>query len=165
MAEKRPSDAAFDFCASLSSLGTTGVIVGGTAMALHGIPRATIDLDILLPAERTAIENVAYAAERVGLSAPSASLTGFLKRPELLVGQCVTLTDSQRRELVDILFEKPETFSRLLERSESIADGPMAYRVVCLADLKEMKKVSGRAIDEADIRLIEERQERDGKDG
>jgi len=32
------------------------VIVGGAALVLHGIPRSTLDVDIVIPAERETIQ-------------------------------------------------------------------------------------------------------------
>lgn len=41
-----------EFFKSLNNLGVEYVIVGGYAMAFHGVPRATQDMDILLHAEK-----------------------------------------------------------------------------------------------------------------
>lgn len=48
---------------ALNERGVAYAVYGGLALAVHGLPRATIDIDLLIPADALA-EVLAIAAER-----------------------------------------------------------------------------------------------------
>ena len=65
-----------EFTALTSTLNERGVayaVCGGLALAVHGLPRATIDIDLLIPAD-TLAEVLAIAAEK-GYTLPAKTMT------------------------------------------------------------------------------------------
>lgn len=146
-----------DFLKLLAQEQVPALLVGGAALALHGIPRSTLDIDVLIPAERQAIHKLFFLAQQAGLSSPQADLLKVVKRTDLVTGQWITFQDSAGRELVDVFLEDPRVFQRLLRRAVTRRAQGYQLKVAALDDLERMKRASGRAIDLADIALIRER--------
>ncbi len=132
------------------------VIVGGAALALHGIPRSTLDVDIVVLSKAPVILKLFRIAETLGLKCRHAHLVDLADRPELLVGQWMTFTDESKRELVDVLLESEKEFRKLYQGSRKRRTARGTLRIASLNELEKMKKASGRPIDLADISLIRE---------
>ncbi len=133
------------------------IIVGGAAIALHGIPRSTLDIDIIVPAKGQIIARLSQAAGDIGLLSRDRYISALAGRPHLLIGQWITLQDKMGRELIDVFFEDEKEFNKLLKRSKNIKGEQLGFYIASLADIEKMKKVSARPIDIADIALIKER--------
>ncbi len=126
-------------------------------MTLHGIPRATLDIDILIPAQREAIINLYTTATKIGLRTSETQILRLASRAHLLIGQWITFEDPKGRELLDVGLEEIKTFKRLLSHALKRRGKEITYYVASLKDIERMKKASGRPIDLADIALIQER--------
>ena len=59
------------------------VIVGGAALVLHGIPRSTLDVDIVIPAEKETIVKVFRAANNIGLECQQSNVLSLTDKPNL----------------------------------------------------------------------------------
>ena len=55
-----------EFCLLLNEERTDYLIVGGYALALHGAPRATIDIDFLISPEPEHVSRMLTAIQRFG---------------------------------------------------------------------------------------------------
>jgi len=136
------------------------VIVGGAAIVLHGIPRSTLDIDVIVPAEADAVAKLFSLVERKNFLIRDKYIVSIANRLHLLIGQWITVQDESGGELVDIFFENEKEFDKLFKRAQRIkAEGFNLY-VASLDDLQAMKKASGRPIDLADIALIKEKKKR-----
>ena len=133
------------------------VIVGGAAIALHGIPRATLDIDIVVPAKADTAGKLFSVMQNKGLLSRDKYIFSIIDRPHLLIGQWVTLQDKSGMEFIDIFFESEKGFDRLLKRAKKIKGASFNFYIASLNDLEKMKKISARAIDLADIVLIKEK--------
>ncbi|MBU4590709.1 MAG: nucleotidyltransferase family protein [Candidatus Omnitrophica bacterium] len=133
------------------------VIVGGAAIALHGIPRTTLDIDIVVPAESGTVNKLFSIIGKAGFFSSDKYIAGIMDRPDLLIGQWITLQDKNGYELVDVFFENSKEFKALLKRSEKVKGAKFNFYIASLRDLEKMKKISGRPIDLADIVLIREK--------
>ena len=133
------------------------VIVGGAAIALHGIPRSTLDIDIIVPAEGRAVAKLFAAAENKGLLSSDRHIVNVIDKPHLLIGQWITLEDKEGREFIDIFFENEKEFKKLFRRAKRLKGRQFSFYIASLDDLQKMKKESGRPIDIADIALIREK--------
>jgi len=133
------------------------VIVGGAAVVLHGIPRGTLDIDIVIPVEEKAVSKLFSLPEELGLYIQDKHLVSFADRPDFLIGQWATLEDKNGIELIDVFFENEKEFKKLLSRADRIKGKSYSFYIASLDDLEKMKKVSGRPIDLADIALIKEK--------
>lgn len=160
MEPRRPERAPtgpFSFLKLLAREKIPFVVVGGAALALHGIPRSTLDIDLVVPAQSRAIHTLFSLARRAGLSSQQVDILKVVKQADLLAGQWITFDDPDGRELVDIFLEEPKVFQRLSRRAVTRQAKGYQLKVAALDDLERMKRASGRAIDLADIALIRER--------
>lgn len=147
----------FSFLKLLAQEKISSVVVGGAALALHGIPRTTLDIDIVVPAQAQAVYKLFSLAKRAGFSSRQMDILKVAKKAGLLAGQWITFQDPAGRELVDVFLEEPKAFQRLLRRAVTRKAKGYQLNVATLDDLERMKRASGRAIDLADIALIRER--------
>jgi hypothetical protein len=133
------------------------VIIGGAAIALHGIPRSTLDIDILVPSEGQTPVKLFSTMEGQGLSCSDKHIVKIIDRPRLLIGQWLTFTDKDGREFIDVFFEDEGEFNKIFKRAKKIKERQFSFYIASLDDLQKMKKESGRPIDLADIALIREK--------
>ncbi|HOJ41150.1 MAG TPA: hypothetical protein PKX93_06115 [bacterium] len=133
------------------------LVAGGLALSLHGIPRATIDLDLLVPAQTDVLDKLLMVTSSCGLSLSEEGIERLFSQPSLIIGQWLTFRDQENRNLLDVLVEKSDFFQDLLSRAVRVKLGSSVLRVVSLLDLRRMKVVSGRPLDLADVTLIDER--------
>ena len=134
-----------EFLRLLNAHGVDYLIVGGYAVALHGHPRSTVDLDIWVAVGEENAARVAGTLREFGFAPPELSPELFLApdriirlghppmRIEILTGvDGVTFQDSWR------------------ERIQADLDG-IPVNVISLARLRENKKASGRPKDLDDL--------------
>jgi len=141
----------------LSSGGVPYVVVGGMAMVFHGIPRATLDVDILVPAEQDTLRLLLTILEKQRLACSEEGIVLLLDRPDFLVGQWLTFADREGREVLDVMPENPASFQAISVRAVARESGGVLIPVACLEDMRLLKQASGRPVDVADIGLLDER--------
>jgi hypothetical protein len=125
------------------------LVIGGYAVALHGHPRYTKDLDIWVERSRENAQALLQALAQFGMGSLGLSEEDFLT-PD----QVVQIGYPPNR--IDILVsisgvEFPECFDR---RVEVLLDGVNVY-FIDLQHLKQNKKASGRLQDLADLENLE----------
>ena len=124
------------------------IVIGGIASVLHGIPRATFDLDILIQANEENAKNLLQALEDAGLG--SASL---INGEELLKHEITIFKDIVR---IDVQTSTPGIkFERAWENRETMDYEGQEFFVVSRDDLIASKRAAGREIDLEDVRLLE----------
>ena len=128
--------------------GVEAVLVGGYAVAFHGRPRATKDIDFVLEGG----ENLARAADALGhFGAPPAIIEAIrtMKSNEVVfLGQPPLRIDFLRA--VDGV-ETAELFAHAVD---AVLDG-VAVRVISLDDLIANKRAVGRTQDGIDADFLE----------
>lgn len=132
------------------------VVVGGAAMALHGIPRSTLDIDIAVPSRTEVITRLFETAQQVGLKSSETGTLELAEKPDLLTGQWITFEDSEGCQLLDVLLEDEPAFDGLSGRAVTRELGDQTLKVASLDDIEAMKRAVGRPIDISDIALINE---------
>jgi predicted nucleotidyltransferase len=137
-----------EFIVSLNSNGVEYLIVGGFALAFHGYPRYTGDIDIFI---RTTPEN-ARKLERVIYEFGFAT-TGLSAKDFLGVNQVVQLGQPPNR--IDILTSLTgvDFEEAWLGRAISGIDGIPVFIIGWEAFLKN-KRATGRAQDKADLEAL-----------
>jgi hypothetical protein len=141
-----------DFREMLSALSAEGVeflVVGAYAVAAHGAPRATGDLDIWV---RPAPEN----AQRVlrALRVFGAPIGGLTAGDLVLPGLVFQMGVAPRR--IDVLTGiDGVTFEDAYPRRVEIVEGSLRVPVLGRADLLANKRAAGRAKDLADVERLE----------
>lgn len=130
------------------------VLIGGYAVGLHGKPRATKDMDLLISAAGTNLQSAARALDRFG--APPEVIRGVAKlQPE----EVVYLGVAPVR--IDILREADGVETEAVIDGADLVDvGGLTIPVMGLADLILNKQASGRPQDLADVALLERVRER-----
>ena len=137
--------------------------MGGVAVVLHGYPRMTADIDLVIDLK----PSEAKLAIR--------SLTGMGLRPRVPV-EPESFADPERRQRwidergmmvfnlydpkdplrsVDLFVQPPVPFDELWSRSQLIALPSVKVRVASIQDLIRMKENTGRSLDSADIEALE----------
>lgn len=129
------------------------LLVGAYALAAHGYPRATLDIDIwVMPSPENA-EAVLRALGRFG--AP----TGDLSLSDLQKDDTIFQIGVAPRRIDIITGASGLTFESVFERSNEIDVEGIPIRVPSVEDLIENKKASGRTKDLADIEILQDLKE------
>ena len=147
---------------ALWACGVDYVVIGGVAVALWGIPRTTVDLDVAVRLTPQNLEKLWQCLETLGL------------RPRQPVGLEV-IKDRMRREqvtrekgmrvltfenpddpleVVDVLLEEVVPFEELHARRKVFRTASFGIPVASVPDLIVLKTRSGRPVDVSDIQAL-----------
>jgi hypothetical protein len=139
------------------------VLVGGLALNLHGVERATMDVDLAIAldeANLAAALDVAEALELVPVApvalreaAHPATLERWRRDKNMIAFGL--RPQSGTGPVVDLLMKLPFPFESLLQRAISRTVGDVTVTVACVDDLIAMKKAAGRPLDLADVASLE----------
>jgi len=138
-------------------------LVGGVAVNLHGVPRMTYDIDIVVRMDeatlRAAAEALAELGLRCRLPVALASLADVAERTRLETERnlfAVTFTDpSDPLREVDVLVAPSVDPDGVVERRIVRAAGSFDVAIASVDDLVRMKRAAGRPQDLADIAHLE----------
>ncbi len=124
------------------------VVIGGIAAILHGVPRATFDLDILIEATAENAERLLEALLAAGLG------TAALTTPAEVLAHEITIF--QDRVRIDVQTATPGLcFADAWEHRLTVAYEGQAFFILAKADLIRAKRAAGRPVDLEDVRLLE----------
>ena len=138
-----------EFIESLNANHVRYLIVGGYAVALHGHPRYTKDLDIWVESNRDNAKALILALEQFGMGS-----LGLVEEDFLISDQVVQLGYPPNR--IDILSSIPGVeFSECYVRRIEISLDGVKVSFIDLEGLKQNKKASGRIQDLADLENLE----------
>ena len=144
-----------DVAEALEARGVRYAVVGGVAVNLHGIPRLTYDLDIVVERDAFQLAQCRAALEALGLRCRLPLALESLAS-ETVEALRVTFTDplDPLRE-VDVLVDTPIAVNELIERSRRLESKVVSLQVVSLADLVALKRAAARPQDLADLAHLE----------
>lgn len=139
------------------------VIVGGIAVILHGSPRLTADLDIVIDLEPVkagrAIDVLQRAGFRAEIPVDIREFADETVRRSWMAEKhmkALSLHDLDTPPtVIDILAESPIAFEDLYRRANLISLDEMTLRVASIPDLIVLKRLSGRPEDLSDIAELE----------
>jgi hypothetical protein len=121
------------------------LIVGGYAVAFHGHPRATADIDIWIPTREETAHQVVVVLKAFGFDVPELSPDVFLRPDQvILLG-----TPPLRIELLTTI--AGVDFDACYARAVQTTFDGVDVRLIALDDLKTNKRASGRHQDLADL--------------
>lgn len=149
----------FDVINSLESEKLRYAIVGGYALALHGLVRATMDVDIVLSLNIKDFQSAESCLNKIGLQSRIpvgakeviSMREEFIKNRNLIAWSFVDYKDPSR--VVDILITRDIKTLKL----EKISVAGRKINVCSLEDLIEMKLEANRPQDQLDIVNIRKR--------
>ncbi len=124
------------------------LVIGGIAAVLHGVPRATFDLDILIEATEDNAERLLEAMIEARLG------TATLIDSQELLAQEITIF--QDRVRIDVQTKTPGLeFETAWQHKETMVYQNRSFYVLSREDLIASKRAAGRPVDLEDVRLLE----------
>ena len=138
-------------------------LVGGVAVNLHGIPRMTYDVDIVVQTDLVTLRGCRIALSALGLSCrlpivlemlANADERARLETERNLVAVTFTDPTNPLRE-VDVLVAPSIDPDGIVERSVARSAGAFEVRIASIDDLVRMKRQAARPQDLADIFHLE----------
>ncbi len=139
-----------DFLRALNRHRVRYLLIGGYAVAFHGYPRATKDLDLWIEA------NPENAARALAAIRDFFGETLGLVENDFLSPGVIQLGYAPNRIDLVILPDAPLSFEEAYARAEETLVEGIPVRVVGRKDLLTLKRAFGRAQDRADIEALEE---------
>lgn len=139
------------------------LLVGGIAMNLHGVPRMTMDVDIVLAMDEANLRAFLDAANDLGLQPVAPVKIGELLDPSTrhawvsekhMIAFALRPRDP-KGPTVDILIEPPIDVAGSLKRAETKVIEGVRVPLAAVEDMISLKCSTGRAQDEADIEQLE----------
>ena len=123
------------------------VVIGGIASILHGVPRATFDLDILIESTPENAQRLLDALLEAGLG--TAALTSV---QGLLANEITIFKDRVR---VDVQTATPGlVFTDAWLRRKTVTYNGQEFFILSKEDLVRSKRAAGRPVDLEDVRLL-----------
>ena len=139
------------------------LLIGGLAVSLHGVERATMDVDITVAMTPDNLAHLTETAKELKLAPVLPVPLQSLKNVELLLQwhaehnlEAFALrTPDLAGVTVDVLLFPPVEFSGMAQRAIviNVADTPI--RVVAIDDLIALKQAVGRPIDISDVEHLQ----------
>ena len=136
-----------DVFASFQKHDVKYVVIGGIAAVLHGVPRVTFDLDILIEATPDNAERLLRALldARFG--------TAALTTPEDVLANVITIFNDRVR--IDVQTRTPGfTFEEAWQQRKTMTFQGQPFFIVSLEHLLASKRAAGRPQDLADVRVL-----------
>ena len=139
------------------------LLIGGLAVSLHGVERATMDVDITVamsPANLAALIETAKELKLTPvLPVPLESLSNIELLREWHVQRNLEAFALRTPELagvtIDVLLFPPVDFSEMQQRAVEFEVAGTAIKVVSIDDLIAMKSAVGRPIDLSDVEHLQ----------
>lgn len=144
-------------CQCFQAHGIPYAVVGGYAVALHGAPRGTLDIDFIIPLEERFYLGVEKALQSIGMRSrlPVTAKEIFNFRNEYIENRNLIAwsfyNPADASEVVDIIITEDLNNCFVLEKNFA----KMNVKVISKKDLIRMKKKSGRPQDLIDIQSLE----------
>jgi len=123
------------------------VVIGGVAAIVHGVPRTTFDVDLLIESTPDNAARLLAALHEAGIASASLTTPAGVLAHEITVFKDVLRIDVQTRTPG---VEFPEAWLHRLERT---VEG-VRYWIVSRDHLIAMKQAAGRPKDLEDVRVL-----------
>lgn len=124
------------------------LVIGGIAAVLHGVPRATFDLDILIEAVPENAAQLLTALEQAGFATAT-----MVSADELLAREITIFRDRVR---IDVQTRTPGIdFASAWQRRRPMTFQGVTLLVLSKEDLIASKRAAGRPRDLEDLKVLE----------
>lgn len=139
------------------------LLVGGLAMNLHGVPRMTMDVDLVISLDSGNIAKLASLAKELGLypnvPVKLEDLADANKRDALLAEKNLIalslISSTPATPTVDIVIHHPLDFQKAFANAVQRDISGTPVMLACIEDMITLKKAAGRAQDLSDITHLE----------
>ncbi len=148
-----------DVLVLLRDAGVRHVVVGGTAVILHGVPRTTADLDLVVDLEPANLRRLVAAMNRLGYR-PRApvdplDLCNPLQRQAWIDDKGMRaftfIMPGHPLADIDVLLDPPLDYAALLPGAERVDTGALTISIAGIPDLIRLKLAAGRDQDRSDV--------------
>lgn len=138
--------------AALTDAGVDFVLIGGWALPVHGVGRATFDVDVVPAPERENLLRLAALLGDLDAHVPGADPRFDPARPESLTSGATVKCMTRLGELHIVQGQRGmPPFEELRGRALEITVEGISFRVCSYQDLVAMKSATGRPQDEIDV--------------
>ncbi len=138
-----------EFIQSLNDNHVRYLVIGGYAVALHGYPRYTKDIDVWIEMSAENAANVVEALDQFGFGSLGLEATDFL-----VPDQVIQLGYPPAR--IDLITTPPGVeFENCYESRVEVVIEAVTVNFIDLDNLKRSKKAAGRLQDLADLENLE----------
>jgi hypothetical protein len=139
------------------------LLIGGLAVSLHGVERATMDVDITVAMNPNNLASLIETAKELKLTpvlpVPLASLADLKLLRQWHAERNLEAFALRAPELagvtVDVLLFPPVEFTGMANRAVEFNVADTTIRVVCIDDLIALKQAVGRPVDLSDIEHLQ----------
>ncbi len=148
-----------DLFAALNRHQVSYVLIGGLAVALHGVERNTMDVDVCVVVSPDNMSRLAAAANELNLQpmlpVPLSALEDIdtLRRwhTERHLQAFALRSDQLAGVTLDVLLFPPVDPNDMVKRAQQLVIAGVPVALACIDDLIALKQSAGRPIDLADI--------------
>lgn len=148
-----------DLFAALNRHQVSYLLIGGLAVALHGVERNTMDVDVCVVVSSDNLSRLAAAAKELNLQpmlpVPLSALEDIdtLRRwhTERHLQAFALRGDQLAGVTVDVLLFPPVDPNDMVKRAQQLVIAGVPVALACVDDLIALKQSAGRPIDLADI--------------
>ena len=152
----------------LNKRGVRYLVVGGVAVSLHGVPRMTYDLDLMIGLESKNVLRTWDALIALGFSPrvpiTKDDLSDGSRRKELRLKKNMLVASffkgERQFDVVDILVDNPIDFEECYERRAIYRYEIHEVPLIAIEDLIRLKSLANRQQDVADIQSLKKLQDR-----
>ena len=138
------------------------LIAGAVAVNLHGVPRMTADLDLMVDLKEANLRAFVDAMIALGYRPrvpvpPDSLLDPAVRREWRAVRSMIMFTwihPDRPYEEIDLFLEHPIDFEAAYARRRNVAIGDIMIPLVSIGDLIAMKRMTGRQQDRSDIEAL-----------
>jgi len=124
------------------------IVIGGIASVLHGVPRATFDLDILIDPTDDNARRLLSALADAGFG------TAVMTNAQEILAHEITVFNDHLR--IDVQTRTPGiSFQDVWRRRKTVTYQGQDLFIVSKEDLIASKKASGRQVDLEDVRILQ----------
>jgi hypothetical protein len=124
------------------------LVIGGIAAALHGVPRPTFDVDVLIDPEAGNVRRLLKAFSDAGLTTAELTDVESIQKNEITIFNDYVRIDVQT-------FTPGIRFEDAWARHETMTYQGQAFLVVSKQDLIASKRAAGRPVDLQDVAMLE----------
>lgn len=139
-------------CGELEARSIDYALCGGLALAVHGYPRYTKDIDLLIREED--LPAILKVAAHYGYEFPAFPMTFQTGTPEEMLVQRVSKVDGDSHCVLDLIVVRPFLESVWTSRMYYESEG-WRIQVVSRDGLIAMKRLANRPQDQVDITTLE----------
>jgi len=143
-------DEFFAFVGYLNKLGARYAVVGGIALAFHGRPRFTRDIDLLLHPDDLGLAKMAF--ERLGYTETAEPWT--FRENHLTLRRFLKICGEDEM-MIDILLANTADHQKMIEDAIETPSETGMVRVASRQSLIDLKRVRNSNQDKADIEALE----------